>query len=88
MDIHAAQIEKILFEYIGKNTLSDLNKIKPQTLLFKEGIFDSMGFILLVDFLEESFSFKINDNDLTEENFESITAITGLILRKKSVSVS
>ena len=73
------QIEQSIFEYIGKNTHFDVKKVTPQSLLFKEGIFDSMGFVLLIDFLEENFNVKASDEDLIEENFESIAAITNFI---------
>ena len=57
-------------------------KIKDDSLIFKEGYFDSMGFIMLITFIEEEFGIKTNDEDLTEENFESINAITDFIGRK------
>jgi acyl carrier protein len=41
-----------------------------------------MGFIMLISFLEEEFGIKTNDSDLTEENFESINAITDFVSRK------
>jgi acyl carrier protein len=77
------QIEQDLFEYIGKSTHVDNKKVNANTMLFKEGIFDSMGFVLLVDFLEEKYGIKAADDDLIEENFESISAIAGFIQRKK-----
>lgn len=75
-------IEQQIFEYIRKNTLADIKKISAQSLLFKEGVFDSMGFVLLIEFLEDKFNIKTNDDDLIEENFESVTAITNYIQRK------
>lgn len=80
----ADELIKDLFEYVSKNSHVDISKVKPDTMLFKEGIFDSMAFVLLIDFLEEKFSVKIKDNDLIEENFESIAAITHFIDKKKS----
>ena len=43
---------------------------------------DSMGFIVLITFLEDEFKIKTVDADLLEENFESINAITGFIAGK------
>ncbi len=83
-----SQIEDALFDFIKKNTLTDTNKIKTETLIFKEGIFDSMGFILLLDFIEENYNIKTSDTDLIEENFESILAITNFISRKKVADVT
>ena len=78
-------IEQHIFEFIAKNSHSDIKKVNAQTMLFQEGIFDSMGFVLLIDFLEERYGIKANDDELIEENFESIAAITNLIQRKKTV---
>jgi len=47
---------------------------------------DSMGFISIIDFLEESFSVTANDNELVESNFESIDAISNFIFRKQMES--
>ena len=68
--------------YIHKTVHADKEKIKDDSLIFKEGYFDSMGFIMLIAFLEEEFGIKTGDDDLVEENFESINAITDFVGRK------
>jgi acyl carrier protein len=84
----SSQIEQIVIEFVSKNTHFDIAKIAPQTLLFKEGIFDSMAFVLLIDYIEQTFGIKPADEDLIPENFESIEAITRYIHRKKEVTVN
>jgi acyl carrier protein len=71
-------------EYIQQATFADKDKIQNDSLIFKEGYFDSMGFVVLITFLEENFGVKTSDADLIEENFESINAIADFIIRKKS----
>ena len=66
-----------------QHTFAEKHKIQNDSLMFKEGFFDSMGFIMLITFIEEEFVIKTSDADLIEENFESINAITSYILRKK-----
>lgn len=73
-----------LFDYVKDNTFKETDTLDADTKLFVEGIFDSMGFALLLDFLEDKFSIEADDNDLIEENFESINAIANFIHRKKS----
>jgi acyl carrier protein len=68
--------------YIVQTSHADANKIKDESLIFKEGFFDSMGFIMLITFLEEEFGINTVDSDLIEENFESVNAISEFILRK------
>jgi len=75
-------IQEKVKQYILQASHADRNKIKNESLLFKEGFFDSMGFILLITFLEEEFKIKTSDSDLLEENFESINAIKDFVTRK------
>ena len=69
-------------KYVLQETYAENEKIQNESLVFKEGYFDSMGFVRLVSFLEDEFKLKINDTDLVEENFESINAITDFVRRK------
>jgi acyl carrier protein len=59
-----------------------MKEIKPDTLLFREGLLDSMGFIRIITFIDENFKIKISDEDLIEKNFESIDAISHFIIEK------
>ena len=68
--------------YIVQSSHADANRIKDESLIFKEGFFDSMGFIMLITYLEEEFGIKTVDSDLIEENFESVNAISEFIHRK------
>lgn len=71
-------------QYVEENSYAEEDaEILDSSLLFEEGIFDSMGFVTLLSFIEESFDITPQDADLIEENFESIDAITGYIQRKK-----
>jgi acyl carrier protein len=85
---NAMQVKDKIFEYIYKSTHADISKITQDTLLFREGIFDSMGFVLLIDFLEENFGIKASDVDLIEENFESVKAITRYVQQKKTAKAA
>lgn len=77
-------IQKKIKNYILQETFAENEKISNDSLVFKEGYFDSMGFVRLVSYLENEFCVKINDIDLVEENFESINAITDFVTRKTS----
>jgi acyl carrier protein len=76
------EIQGVLFKYVKDNTFKETESLNSDTLLFTEGILDSMGFVLLLDFLESKFSITAVDSDLVEENFESIDAITSYIQKK------
>jgi acyl carrier protein len=82
MAIDQAVIQEKIKQYILQASHVEANKIKNESLIFKEGFFDSMGFIMLITFLEEEFGIKTIDADLVEENFESINAISDFVKRK------
>ena len=68
--------------FILKSSYLPEDKVKNDTQIFVQGILDSMGFITLINFLEESFSLVANDNDLVETNFESVNAIADFVTKK------
>ena len=77
-----AEIKKKIRDYIVETSYADPSQVKDESLIFVEGIFDSMGFIMLISFIEETFSFKAKDSELLEDNFESINAITQFVENK------
>jgi acyl carrier protein len=84
MSIDPVAIKEKVKEYIQQATFVEKDKIKDDSMIFKEGYFDSMGFVVLITYLEENFGIKTSDADLIEENFESINAITDFIVRKNT----
>lgn len=54
--------------------------------LLEQGIIDSFGIMTLLSFLEEKFAVHIEGDDLTPENFSSISTISALIDRKAGLS--
>jgi acyl carrier protein len=73
--------------FIQEHAYGDKQKIKDDTLIFREGFFDSMGFIFLITFLEEEFKVQPNDEELIEKNFESIDAIANYTSKQLQPSV-
>ena len=85
MAIDQTVVQEKIKQYILQASHVEANKIKNESLIFKEGFFDSMGFIMLITFLEEEFGIKTVDADLIEENFESINEISDFVNRKTLV---
>ena len=83
--IHENHIKEKVHRFISDNTYTDPANIQYETLIFKEGYFDSMGFITLITFLEDEFKVKTEDRDFIDENFESIKAITNYVTQKLAV---
>ena len=70
--------------FIKEISFSDDDRIKEDTLLFAEGIFDSLGFLSLVSYLSDEFGIDVSNDELSEENFDSIIAIAAFMEKKKS----
>jgi len=81
MDIVISQMEE-LRKFISEITFSDIERIKEDTLLFEEGIFDSLGFLSLVSFLNEEYGVDVTNDELSEDNFKSINAIVEYLAKK------
>lgn len=84
MESAIVQIEQ-LRNFISDITFTDIEKIQEDTLIFEEGIFDSLGFLSLISFLDENFGVEVGNDELSEENFESIKAIVAYIAKKKDI---
>lgn len=75
-------MKDLIREFVFNTTFSDPKKISNSTLLFDEGIFDSMGLLNLISFMEENFKVKVDDSELDASNFGSINAINAFLERK------
>jgi acyl carrier protein len=75
MNQNTHTIREKIKAYVLQTAYSE-TEIKDNTLIFKEGFFDSMGFVMLISFLDENLGITVSDDELIEENFESIDAIT------------
>ncbi|MDD2476661.1 MAG: acyl carrier protein [Dysgonamonadaceae bacterium] len=69
-------------EYIIKESFSQDDEIQCDTLIFENSLLDSMGFLFLIDFLKNEFNIDVEDNELINDNFESINTITQFVNKK------
>jgi acyl carrier protein len=80
--INVMDTKQTVKQFISETSFVPEEKIGDDTLIFVEGIFDSMGFLSLINFIEDNFKIKAQDSELLEENFESVNAIVSFINRK------
>ena len=80
--IDIRNVKHDLINFIADKSFTNISKIKEDSMIFREGIFDSMGLMSLITYLEENYDIKIEDSDLIEENFESINAIYKFLEKK------
>ncbi len=72
--------------FIAETTFIDPEIIKDDTLIFDEGLFDSMGLLGLINFLESEYNVVTEDTELQEENFGSVERIAAFVERKLVVA--
>ncbi|HMJ47241.1 MAG TPA: acyl carrier protein [Ferruginibacter sp.] len=79
---NSVELKDQIRKFIIETTYVPAPDVKDDTLIFEKGFFDSMGFILLINFINETFGVKTDDSELMEENFQSVNAIAGFVERK------
>jgi len=76
-------IENEIRKFIEENFILDGDDhLGDEDSLLEKGIIDSTGVLELVAFLEETYKFKIKDEELIPENLDSIKNISKFILGK------
>jgi len=74
-------------EFIVENFLfGDGEQLGEATSFLEEGIIDSTGILELIMFLEETYSLKIEDDELIPDNLDTLQNVTNFIERKLSGS--
>lgn len=88
MNNHLDYIEKdivdIISQFIRNNfLLSDQKEnIDINISLYENRVVDSTGVLEIVDFLEEKFGIKIEDDELVPDNLDSINKMSKFVQRK------
>ena len=54
--------------------------------LIESGIVDSLGIFRLVSFLEETFGIKVGDDEIVNENFQTINDIERFLATKQGAA--
>lgn len=65
---------------------ADPSALAADASLIESGIIDSTGVLELVDFLEETFSIRVEDDELLPENLDSIASIVRFVERKQATA--
>jgi len=80
-------VENKIRKFIEENfILEEENRLGEEDSLLKKGIIDSTGVLELVAFIEETYEFKIEDEELIPENLDSIKNISQFIQNKLNLS--
>jgi acyl carrier protein len=61
-------------------------RIDDESSLVAAEIIDSTGFLEMIGFVESRFGVVVDEEDMVEDNFETIAAIAAFIGRKSAVA--
>lgn len=77
-------VKDVIMKFIKENFImgrSDTT-LDPSESLIESGIMDSTGVLELVEFLESTYSIKIEDEELIPENLETVDNIIAFLQTK------
>ena len=79
-----AEIRERVWAYIVENFLymRPNLQVDPDDSLLRKGVFDSLGVMEVIAFIEESFGIAVEQEEVTEANFGSLNAITRYVAAK------
>lgn len=77
-------IENNIKTYIAKNLIfsGDEFKYSDDASFLEEGIVNSLGVMELVAYVEEHFGVNVDDQDITPDNFDSVSKLSAYVQRK------
>ena len=77
--------EEKIKNYILENYLftDDQSALASNDSFLDKGVLDSTGILEVINFLEEEFSIKVEDEEMIPENLDSVSNIAAFIERKK-----
>jgi acyl carrier protein len=76
-------IQENVRKFIYENFIVDEeNQLSEEDSLLEKGIIDSTGVLELVAYIEETYGFKVRDEELIPENLDSIKNISQFIQGK------
>ena len=74
--------EILAFIYESNPVAKEHGKLPLDESLYELGILDSFGIIELVDYIEQHWTVKVLDSEITKEKFGSINKMANLIMEK------
>lgn len=76
-----AEIRDKVWAYIVENFLymRPNLQVDPDDSLLRKGVFDSLGVMEVIGFVEETFGIAVAQEDVTEANFGTLNAIAAYV---------
>ena len=65
---------------------SRIENVKDDDSLLTTGIIDSLKMVELLGFIETNYGIKVDDDELSPENFETVNSIVSFLSQKKGIN--
>jgi len=80
----ASEMEEVLRNFVIENFLpsAGLDAFKNDDSFMEKGIIDSTGILELLEFIEETFSIRVEDKEVIPDNLDSLNKLKSFIKRK------
>ena len=77
-------------KYVSENLLyvDEGFEYDYDTSFIGEGLIDSMGVMELLNFVQSEFDIRVEQQEVTPDNFDSINKLAAFVARKQSVLAS
>lgn len=81
-------IENTIRSYVLENYLftNDQSALNSSDSFLEKGVLDSTGILEVINFLEDEFGIKVEDEEMVPENLDSVNNIVAFIERKRVVN--
>jgi len=86
MDNQSATTEKIRTFLLKKFPGAKKQRLDIDVPLLQSGIVDSLGVLDIVAYIEQTFAISVSDEELSPDNFSSISALASFVSKKQSVN--
>lgn len=82
-----SNVEMEIRQFIKENYIltGEIGELDADQSLTDQGIIDSIGVFALVDFIEQTYSVRVADDEMVPENLDSISRIVAFVTKKKNL---
>ena len=89
MTKNSSEIEALIKKFIAENILFSEKGFQygNDVSFLAEGIVDSIGVMELVTYVGETFKVTVDPQEVTPENFDSVSRLVNYVQRKRSVAL-
>ncbi|SDU03429.1 acyl carrier protein [Stappia sp. ES.058] len=82
-------VHKTIYDYLIENSGVNVSGgIDPEENLLDSGILDSLGIAEITEFVEKTFEIEIDEDEITSQNYRTVTAFTAFCREKIAASAT